>query len=643
MNKKWKTGRQWLGVIFVLFAMCLSCGGDDVFDDDNENGPSVSIDEEVEEEFETNPNEDIESEVETDGIVKIIFDTQSATVTNPYEGKGVTITQNGADVTVKSTLSDEICYLLSGSTTEGSLKIYSDTKFELLMNGVSIVNSDDPALNIQSGKKATITLAEGTSNRIAGGTSFASEGGSEDMKAALFSEGKLVFAGTGNLVVMGRYRHAICSDDYVRIEGGNISVSMAAKDGIHANDYIEMTGGTVNIQAIGDGLDSEGYITLSGGSLNVTTTGEKGHGVKSAAETTVETTGNIDIQVKGAASKAFKCGGDMLVSNGTIRLTTSGDAFYDSDEADISSPAGIKCDGNLTITGGDLILTSSGSGGKGISVDGTITVADGVLHVTTTGGIFKYQNDDTAAKAVKCDGDMTINGGVITIRTSGQEAEGLESKAHLVINNGSIDIEAYDDCINASNSIVINGGDIYCYSVANDGIDSNGTLTVTGGTIVSVGTSSPEEGIDCDRNTFKITGGTLLGVGGATSSPTSNVCTQYALVYSGSGFTQNTNFNITSSDGKEVLTYTIPRTLNSMTILFSSPALQKGASYTISKSGVISGGTSFHGLYSGATYSGGTTLSTFMVSSIVTTVGSSGNNPGGNGFPGNGGFPGGGW
>ncbi len=615
--------------IAVSFAVCMSCSGDDIIDDDDDNGPSISIDEEIEDEFDTNPNEDIE----TDGTVRIVFDAQSATITNPYEGKGVAITRNGADVVVKSTLSNEISYILSGSTTDGSLNIYSDTKFELKMNGVSIVNADDPALNIQSGKKATITLVEGTSNRLAGGTTFVSEGGSEDMKAAFFSEGQLVFSGTGSLVVMGRYRHAICSDDYIQINGGNITVSMAAKDGIHAKDYIEVNGGTIDINSIGDGMESEGSVTLSDGTVKIITTGEKGHGIKSTAETTVKTSGNIDIKVQGTASKAFKCGGEMQISQGNINLVTSGDAIYDTSEADISSAAGIKCDGNLTISGGNIVITSSGSGGKGINVDGTLTI-NGNITVTTTGGLFKYRNDDTAAKAIKSDGNMTINGGSIVIRTSGQEAEGLESKTNMIINGGDIDIEAYDDCINASKSIVINGGAIYCYSATNDGIDSNGTLTVTGGTIVSVGSASPEEGFDCDNNTFKITGGTLLGIGGATSNPTSSVCTQYSVIYSGT-ISQNTYFNITSSGGKNVLTYRIPRALSKVTVLFSSPELEKSTSYTISSGGSVSGGTSFHGLYNGATYTGGSSLSTFTTSSMLTTIGTSGGNqgPGGGGRP----------
>ena len=482
MNKNLKKIVELFFVMAVSLSMCVSCGGSDDILKDDDDGPSPSIDEEVDDEFETNPNE----EIDEDGAVKIVFDAQSVIVTNPYEGKGVLITQSGADVVVKSTLSDEISYILSGSTTEGSLKIYSETKFELKMNGVSIVNSNDPALNIQSGKKVTITLVDGTSNRLAGGTMFVSEGGDEDMKAAFFSEGQLVFDGTGSLVVISRYRHAICSDDYIRIDGGNIVVSVAAQDGIHAKDYIEINSGTININSIGDGIDSEG--------------------------------------------------------------------------------------------------------------------------------------------------DVTINGGTIVIKASGEEAEGLECEMNMTINGGDIEIEASDDCINASNAIVINGGSIYCYSATNDGIDSNGTLTITGGTVVAVGSASPEEGFDCDHNTFKITGGILIGIGGTTSTPTANACTQYSLVYSGNAISQNSSFNITSSEGKNVLTYVVPKSLNNITILFSNPELENGSTYTISKGGSVTGGTNFHNLYSGATYSGGSLLSTFTISSMVTTIGgSSGGNQGGPG------------
>ena len=117
--------------------------------------------------------------------------------------------------------------------------------------------------------------------------------------------------------------------------------------------------------------------------------------------------------------------------------------------------------------------------------------------------------------------------------------------------------------MNASKSIVINGGNIYCYSSGNDGVDSNGTLTITGGTIVSIGTTSPEEGFDCDQNTFKITGGTILGIGGGTSTPTSSVCTQRTVIYGGLAkerlllFFLCAKFVPTSSKGRISLLYNL--------------------------------------------------------------------------------------
>ena len=369
-----------------------------------------------------------------------------------------------------------------------------------------------------------------------------------------------------------RYRHAICSDDYIQIDEGKITVSMSESDGFHAKDYIEVNGGTIEINSVSDGMDSEGHIHLSGGAVKITTSGTKGHGIKSTTETVVRTAGDIDINVQGVASKAFNCAGDMLVSEGNLKLETSGSAFYDITESDISSAAGIRCHGQLTFDGGNVSITSSGAGGKGINVDGTLTFNNCEVSVTTTGEGFNYQNSNTEAKAIKSDGDLTINSGLI-----------------------------------------------YARSASNHGIESNRSLTIAGGTVVAVGSHLSKRGFD-HGSTFKITGGTILGIGGAASSPTAAVCTQHAVAYSG-GIVQDDFFNITSSTGTNVLTCRIPYTLSLRGfILFGSSDLANSMSYTIWSGGSVAGGDSFHGLYNGATYSDGATIATFTISSMVTQV-----------------------
>ena len=550
-------------ISFVSIALCLSCDGNNEL---KNTDPPIIIEVPVDPNFPTNPKI-----IDTEGAVVITFGLQTASITNPFEGKGVTITRNEANVVVQSTSTDTIKYILTGSTPNGSLKIYSETQFYLVMNGADITNANDPALNIQSHKKVSITLIEGTSNRLAGGMGFASEGGAEDTKAAFFSEGQLVFSGDGHLTVISRYRHAICCDNIIRINGGDISIPLSANDGIHSNELIEVNGGTIEINAIGDGMDSEANVLITGGSMLITTTGDKSHGIKSANETTIQSSTDITINVEGGASKAFKCGGDMLISQGNLSLTTSGDACYDESERDISSASGIKCNKNLTINGGTIVINSSGLGGKGISVDGSLTIINGEVAVTTTGDVYKQSTDNTKAKAMKIDGNLTINGGIV-----------------------------------------------FADSKTDNAIDSKESLTITGGTIIGVSRASSKRTFECGK-TFKITGGTLIGIGGESSSPTTNACTQYVVNYAG-GVSQNTIMHIASSTDKNILTYQPPCTLTKAFLLFSSPDLKQNTDYSIFSGGIATGGSSFHGLYKDATHSGGTSLVTFRLSSMVTNM-----------------------
>lgn len=593
--------------------------------------PEIPEDPGDEEDGELNPNSQT---VNYENAVSIQFSGNEVVIDNPFTE--ISITNENGHVTIKSGITDiEVNYILSGITTNGSVKIYGDYKFGLVLNGTGITNPNGAAINIQCDKKITVTVVNQTNNRLIDGKDYNFIEG-EDMKGTFFSEGQLNFYGNGLLEVRGKNKHAICTDDYFRIYEGNIHVKEAASDAIHAKDYVKIEGGNIVTRSSGEGFDCDGYVEINGGLLEIVTTGQKGHGIKSGEYITVSQCDKIDITVYGNASKGINSSGDVTIVNGTFVINTTGDAIWEEDEADTSSSAAIKCDGNLLIENGDITIVSSGKGGKGINVDGTLTINDGTISVTTTGDQYAYdRNNDTAAKAIKSDGNLTVNGGDITIRTYKKEAEGLESKSTLTITNGTVIIEAYDDCINASNHIQIDGGYIYCKSASNDGIDSNGTLTITGGTVISAGASSPEAGFDCDQSRFSITGGTVIGIGGDTSTPTANASTQQSLIFR----TSTSNIPIihiaNSSDNSGVLTFKLPVTYQSgLTMLFSSSAMKTSTAYTIYTGGEISGGENFYGLYSGATYKSGTSAGTFTTGSTagaVTSVGTSGGGPGGPG------------
>lgn len=303
---------------------------------------------------------------------------------------------------------------------------------------------------------------------------------------------------------------------------------------------------------------------------------------------------------------------------------------------DIAAGDCLKADGTLTITGGILTASATGNSCDAISSDGAMTI--GVSGVTSTPVISASAtgartlvsgSDYSTPKAIVSFGAMVINGGKTTANTTQNGAEGIETKTTLTVNGGTLEVTSYDDGINAATKITVNGGNIYAYASNNDGMDSNGTFAITGGTIVTSGANAPEEGFDCDQNTFAITGGTLIGTGGATSTPTAASSTQRTILYKATG-TSGTIVQL-KANGTPVLIYKIPRTYSGgggggsstpMTMLLSMSGLATGVTYTIHTGGTVSGGTEFHGYYTGAaTVSGTTTLAkTFTLGTAAGSV-----------------------
>lgn len=556
----------------------------------------ISIDTSTLAEDETVPEDD-EDYIENNTFnkeVSITFNGTSASFTSDVDG--VEISTNGADVVVNSSAKN-VHYTVSGATSDGFLKIYSDKKFALELNGVDITNPDGAPLNIQSKKRGYIVLAEGTENKLTDGTSYTDATDDEDMKATLFSEGKLLLSGNGKLEVYANCKAGIRSDDYVRFRpGNNIYVKATAGNGIKANDAIYINGGVINVET------------------------------------------------SATAAKAISSDGIVQIDGGRTTLITTGGGELDDDGEDVSGCAGIKADSTFVMNGGELLCKSTGAGGKGISTDQTLTINDGTIRVITTGKQYVYGSLDTSPKGIKSDGAMYINGGDIMVRcTGGEGSEGIESKSTMDISGGTIQAYCYDDALNSSAAMTFSGGFVFAMGTGNDGIDSNSTLTINGGTVIACGTTVPEAGFDCDENTFTVTGGTLIGIGGTTSTPTQSACTQPVAIIGGSSISSGTFITVADNSGNNVLCFKVPRDYTSQgyTLLLSSADMTKNSSYTVSAGATVSGGTDTCGYVSGATVSGGSTLASLTLSSMVNTYNYNSGGMGGGGNPG-GGNPGGG-
>lgn len=496
--------------------------------------------------------------------------------------------------------------ILVGETSDGSLKLYSDNKLKLSLYGVDLTSQRGPAINSQSKKRIYVDLAADTTNRLTDCAEYQNDiytmpgAVNEDRKGALFAEGNIILSGEGVLVVAGKQKHAIVTDGcFYQRPGVTVAVTEAAKNAIHVK---------------GDSDDGTGA-HITGGAIVAT--------------------------VASTAGKGIKCDMDIVVAGGVLDITTSGDAYYDSTEADTSSAAALKSDYNIIINGGNLALSSSGKGGKGINADGGIEINGGNIAVSTSGTRYTYSSSLTSSpKGIKADGDIVINGGVTRVTVTGKSegSEGMESKASITMNGGEVICEAYDDGVNAAEAITVNEGRLYAYASNNDGIDSNGTFTIYGGLVIGVGGSAPEAGIDVDNgNNFKVNGGVAIGFGAALQSTPSTASTQCSVAYGGVSASQGSRVALLDSSSMPILVFEYPRTLSGATLFVSSPDIVKSSTYTFSGSGTLTGYTdSWQGWYEGGTWSGGTTLTTFTPSSVVTTIGSVGGGPGGPGGGGGG-------
>ena len=414
-------------------------------------------------------------------IVNIVFSENDVTVSGniPY-------TKHGAHLTINSE-SGKVGYIVSGKSSNGSLKIYSLKKFQLMLSGVDLTNPAGPAINIQTGKTIYLTIDENTTNHLCDGATYnAPNVADEDQKGTLFSEGQLVFDGAGTLNITSLGGHGVCSDDYIRIRSGNINIIQAAKDGFHTNEKFivgrtKTASPTITVNATNDGIDcGKGDVIIDAGKLEITTGGEA---IKVSNE-------DADPLVTASAT----------INGGYIKFTTTGD-----------KSSGIKTEGAYKQTGGIIHGIVKGNGSKLVNCDSNITFTNGKLigfaegtilnDTTSTGGIkcegeFSIQKGTIAigctgkgAKGINCNG-ATIKGGDITVLSMGEDyigtSETRKSKAidtgNITITNGNCQFKAYDSAVSAT-KVSIYKGTLHAISENDTAIDAE--IAQSGGWIMT--------------------------------------------------------------------------------------------------------------------------------------------------------------
>ena len=220
--------------------------------------------------------------------------------------------------------------------------------------------------------------------------------------------------------------------------------------------------------------------------------------------------------------------------------------------------------------------------GKCIMTTGDLTIEDGSLYFLMTGSgtltDASFQTDPTlGARAVMAD-NIHVNGGDIFIKTIGHHgATGLTAAKKIDINGGNSYITTYDDPIKAGSSVTVNGGFTFASSLTNDGLDSKGDLFVYGGTISTYSPEGAEAAYDV--NHFYCDGGTVIGVGYKSELPMASKSKQASFrLYKSKDVKRYVR--ILDAEGQEITILETPA-YPTLTIVYSSPLLQKGTTYTL--------------------------------------------------------------
>ena len=533
--KKW-----YLILLAALSVGFLACSDKNAATDTSNSSSDTSSD--------TGIEDDNVNDVAWSDTIYIAWSGNSATVTGTADN--VEVSNSNGYVTVNSSTTNGVVYALSGSGS-GQLTIYGSFKHNVTLNDLTLTCSNGPAINNQCHKKCYIVV-NGT-NSLTDGSTYASS--DEDRKAALFSEGQIIFSGSGTLTVKGNYKHAIASDDYIHItsDAGVFDLT-ATSDGLHANDAIHIKSGTLTIKAGSDGIQCDSLINISGGTMTISAGAD---GIQSDTATITISGGSIT--VTDAVDKGITAYGNIHISGGTIRIS--------------SEYKCIKTKANLTITDGDIQVicngTASSSGGGGGRPGGW------------GGGSSSSENSSP---------------------------EGIEAKGTISISGGKIYAQSADDAINAGGDMTISGGYVMAYSTGNDGLDANGDLYIKGGVVWAICTGSNNAEVAIDANTegrkqLYIQGGSIVTCGGLENGFSSTLTCRQAASWNKSTW-------YALYDGDElVMAYKTPASGGTPMVVAT-----KGTASL--KSGVtVSGGTSILNGYGniGGTISGGSsvTLSTY--------------------------------
>lgn len=511
---------------------------------------------------------------------------------------GKTATCGSSDVQIEDgvvTIKSAGVYVLSGTLSDGTIVVDAgdDDKVQLVLDGVSITAADYAAIYAKNADKVFVTLAEGAENSLTVSGDYV-QTDDNNVDAVIFAKCDLTLNGSGSLTVKDTTGHGIVSKDDLVVTGGTYTID-SQDHCLNGKDSVRIADGTFNLSCDEDGIHAgndkqqDGYVYIEGGDINISVGDDAIH----AEGMLIITGGDIDI------SKSYEGieGHKILVTGGDIDVVSSDDGFNaargsssgsdDSKGGFGGGPGGQSEDGNTPPANPDengqssADTSSTGRNTPPAKPDDSTQSSDSGAQSSEDSQpqTNSSQTNSSQTETTEADSDrpeLPGNGGQ---PGGGDMPDGSDMPGGSDMSGGpgmgGVDMDADYDAY-----ILITGGTINI-NADGDGIDSNGYLGITGGSVYVLGPSNNGNGA-LDYGIYAaITGGEIVAVGGSGMAQgfgdESTQCS--ALVNFDEWIDAGETITLTDSDGKEVLSYKADKKFNSVVI--STSDMKQGETYTL--------------------------------------------------------------
>ncbi|MDO5084182.1 MAG: carbohydrate-binding domain-containing protein [Arachnia propionica] len=300
--------------------------------------------------------------------------------------------------------------------------------------------------------------------------------------------------------------------------------------------------------------------------------------IDSASDLTI--TGSGTLKVVGNHNDAINSADGLVIAGGTIEVTAVDD--------------GIRGKDYVVIEGGTVVVEAAGDG---VKADNDTDTERG--FVLLSGGELTVNAGDDGIKGFT---DVAISDATVTVTGS---VEAMEAQT-IVIAGGEIALTSSDDGVNISGDaptgLFVAGGSL-TIDAAGDGIDSNATATISGGSVVVHGpVDDGNAAIDVQEG-LVMTGGELWALGSAGMAETPTKESTQGFVFTELAGSTTGEVSILDSQGTVIATESSLKQYAS--VLYSGPGISPDGTYRVSLDGTVVGSVAANQYRSGMQGPGG--------------------------------------